>query len=115
MPPDLAVRVNRSAIDIDQRLVRQAPDDRSCLPGRAPHVGTPTHAHQVLRGGNLARGLRASRIDKVPDRRVLVEVDPATRAPAAGRAAFASVKEAGIETDDAVRLIGVQAGLLRRA
>src|SRR5207249_640220 len=114
MPPDLAVGVDRRAVDINRGVIRQAADDLTVGARLTAYVGAAAaaDADQVQRARNRARRLRAGGVDEMPARYVLEEIDPATRAAAALRATRAAVEPTGVDADGAVGLIGKQALLL---
>src|ERR1700694_3730604 len=77
MPPDLAVGVDRRAVDIDRGVIGHAASDSTLRAGRVSHIGAAAaDPDRVLRSWNVARRLRAGRVDEMPGRGILKEVDP---------------------------------------
>src|SRR5436190_1381310 len=99
MPPEPPVGVDRAVVDVHVCLVRQAGNGPRAGGRVFAHIGATRDVDKGLFAGHFPRRLGAMGIDVVPPRVVLVEVDPATSAAAAGGAAFAAVEEAGAEAD----------------
>src|SRR5438874_2431186 len=114
MPPDLAVGVDRRAVDIDGSLIREAADNLTFGARLAAYVGAAAaaDADEVQRARNRARRLRAGGVDEMPFRAILEEINPAAGAAAALRTARAAMEPTGVDADVAVGAIGIQALLL---
>src|SRR6266581_5041037 len=65
-------------------------------PRRVAHIGAAGNLNQVLRAGNIARGLRAADVEVVPAGRVVVEEHKASRATSARRAAHLGIEGSGV-------------------
>src|SRR5207248_8816641 len=120
VPPDVPLRVNRGAVNVDNRARREAAEHRGRERRRRSVVGAPIHEDvgpRVGRSRCKTRVLGASEVQEMPAARVAVQEHPAGRTETPARVlAVLAVEDSRVGADHTGRLGGnLEAALTVRA